>query len=180
MSLLEENRLSFDKTADTHHIQMTTKITTKREIGLVSVFGCLIIVLAVMSYTTFLSPARNRKVASLQQEIPAPPVVPTFTPSPTPIASVEATINRETLKILITGGTALQQNLLKQDFINKGFTNVKTQPSTTPATGKAFVVFSSTLTTPVKELLLEQIKQSVLEVSVQESTIPEADVVINL
>ncbi len=180
-SLLEENRLSFDHgMSDAHHIQMTTKITTKREIALVSVFGCLLLILGGMTYMTFFSPVKNRKVASVQQPRAIPTVVPTITLTPTPDASASAALDKEKLKIFINGGTALQQNLLKQDFINNGFTDVSTKPSTIPATGKALIVFSSQLSQSAKEIILEQIKQSVLNVSVQEADSPEADVVINL
>ncbi len=180
-SMMEENRLSFDRTIpEMHHIQMTTKITTKREIALVSIFGCLLLVLGVLSYTTFFSSSRNRRVASLEQTIPITPVIPTVPPSPTPVASESAAINKESMKVLINGGTALQQNLIKQDFLNNGFTNIITKPSTVPATGKALVIFSSNLSSQAKEVLLALIKQNVLNVSVQETSTAEADVVINL
>lgn len=179
-SMLEENSPALVKPSEAYHIQMTTKVTTKREYALISVFGSLLLILVGVAYTTFFTSSKPKHVAS-QSTRPAvrPSLTPTIVISPTPDASVAAKL-KSSLKVAINGGTALQANLLKQQLLESGFGNVSVKPGTSPASGKTLIIFSNKLSSVEQEAILQEIKQNLLQVTVQETTAPEADIVINL
>lgn len=181
-SLLEENSFALSQAAlSPHGITMSTKVSTKREYLLIGVFGLLILILGIVVYSTFLSPSKDRKIASEFRAVsPTVVILPTAIPTPVPVSTVSAQLSKEFLRIQITGGTTSQVNLLRQDFINNGYKNITPSPNNVPSAGRATVVFSSLLTTEIKDSILEQLRQSFLNVTAQEAEISDVDIIVNL
>jgi hypothetical protein len=178
-SLLVENSYSLSRAAtEGIHLEMTTKMSSKKDYALVGVFVCLLLILGVVAYTTVILPNKT-KVASIVEVLsPTPPVLPTVIITATPTATTSADIKN--ISILINGGLAMQSDLVKQDLISGGFSNVTVEPGNIPSTGKALVIFSSTLEESIRTYLLEQLRHNLLNISVQESASPEADIIVNL
>lgn len=179
-SLMGESSFLPNEVPTNYHIKMTTKVTSKREMALIGVFVLLMLGLGIIVYTTFFAqpkPAAKRAVKNS-------PATNTLQVSPTiaitPVASESAAVDKSTIRIQMNGGTALQADLFRQSFISAGYTNVVTRPTNVPATGRALVIFSSTLPATAREAIVAEIKKSLLNVSVQETTTAEADVVITL
>ena len=181
-SMLEENSYALSRAAlSPHGITMSTKVSSKREFALIGIFLVLITTLGIVVYAAFISPSKDTKVASMVQQIsPTIMIPPSITPEPIVVATESASVNKEELRILLSGGTNTQLNLLRQDLISSGYGNIIMRPNNVPATGRALVIFSSNLPATTKEQILGQLRQSLLNVSAQESASPEADVIVNL
>jgi hypothetical protein len=167
------------------HLQMSTKVQSKREYALIGVFVLLLLILGVIAYITFLPP--KTKVASISQQPPAQVTIVPTSPQPT-VATSSATasssaslnINKANMRIIISGDVSGQAGTLKSFFMSDGFTNVTTKPSTLPATGKVLIVFSSIVPIDVREALLIQVKKVNSNIAVQENKLNDSDILINL
>jgi hypothetical protein len=173
------------------HIQMSTKVQSKREYALIGVFVVLLLVLGGIAYMTFFSAqATPKKVASISVEPPAAPsVAAPVTPvssesalllSGTPVASNAALLNKAALRIAISGGTPEKAAGLKQLLVGDGFTNVTLRPSSAVSNAKILVIFTSTIPQDTREALLTEIKKVDTNVSAQENTLTDTDILNNL
>lgn len=181
-SLLEENSYALSRAAlAPRGIKMSTKVSSKREFALIGVFIMLILVLGIVSYTTFLSPVKDRKIASESKFVPPTvAVLPSDSPTPDPVSTLSAQFNNDLIRIQINGGTLSQVNLLKQDLVNNGFINITPKPNNIATSGRITVVLSSVLPGEVRETVISQLKKSFLNVTAQEAELTEADVIVNL
>lgn len=181
-SLLEENSYALSRAAlAPKGIKMSAKVSSKREYALIGVFVLLLSVLGIVSYVTFLSPATKRRVASENKIVPPTVVIrPSEIPVPDPSSTVSAFLNKQFLRIQITGGTASQSSLLREDLINNGYINITPKPNNIASSGRITVVFSSLLSGEVKDSIVGQLRKTFLNVSAQEAELTEVDLIINL
>lgn len=182
-SLMEDNPyLTQNAASENRHIQMTTKVTSKREYALIGVFVCLMLVLGGVTYMTFFTTQQPKKqIAAIRKKVkPTAAVTPVATISATPISSQSASLQKEAMRLQITGGTALQADLLKQQLTTAGYTNITTRPNNVPATGRALIVFTKDVDSTAREILLTEVRKTLFNVTVQENTLTNIDASINL
>lgn len=181
-SLLEENSYALSKSAQMPHgITMSTKVSSVREYVLIGIFLTLLLTLGIIIYTTLLSPAKERKVASITQRItPTSIIVPSLIPTATFSSTPSAVLSKDTLKIQIAGGTGIQNEQLKQILLNDGYKNIVMKPNNIAAAGKATAIFPINLTAIIKEDIIKLLRNNFLTVTANEVASSEADIIINL
>lgn len=181
-NFLEESPVELGGTAiPVRGIQMTTKVTSKREFALIGVFGCLLLILGSVTYITFFATPKPKQIASMSKKVvPTVSLTPMASATATLVASESARINKESLKVQINGGSQLQADLLKQQLLNSGYTTIALKPGNVAATGKAFVIFAKIVPAVTREIFITELKKSLLQVTVQEGETTDEDAVVNL
>ncbi len=184
-NLLQDDPSALASPTAPGHLQMSTKVQSKREYLLIGVFVLLLLALGIIAYITFLPP--KAKVASISQLPPVQEAVIPTAPQPlvatsSAIASSSASLNitKANMRTIISGDASGQATALKSLLISDGFTNVTTRSSAIPSTGKVLIVFSSVVSKDVREALLVQVKKVNANVAVQENKLIDSDILINL
>lgn len=180
-SMLEENSYALSRAAITPHgITMSTKVTSKREFVLIGVFILLIGILGIVAYTMVIAPKADTKVASIIEKPTIMAEPPTLTLVPSQEASGSGTINKRSMRILLSGGTEAQLNLLRATLIQNGYELITLRSGNSATSGRALVIFSSTVSNNDQEQILELLKKNLLSVTAQETASAEADVIVNI
>lgn len=180
-SLLEENSYALSRAAnETHGLDMTTKVSSKKDYALIAVFLLLLIILGALVYTN-LRPKSVSKVASIESGPKInPTAIPTSVPTSTPSATSEAALSNSLYKIKINGGSNIQTQLLEKVLEENGYSNIAVDPAESTTGGKILVIFLSSFPQANRDTLVRLIRANTLSVSVQEVASAEADVIINL
>lgn len=180
-SMLEENSYALSRAAITPHgITMSTKVTSKREFVLIGVFVLLIGILGIVAYTMVIAPKADTKVASIIEKPTIMAEPPTLTLVPSQEASGSGAINKRSMRILLSGGTEAQLNLLRATLIQNGYELITLRAGNSATSGRALVIFSSTVSNNDQEQILELLKKNLLSVTAQETASAEADVIVNI
>ncbi len=180
-SMLEENSYALSRAAITPHgITMSTKVTSKREFVLIGVFVLLIGILGIVAYTMVIAPKADTKVASIIEKPTIMAEPPTLTLVPSQEASGSGAINKRSMRILLSGGTEAQLNLLRATLIQNGYELITLRSGNSATSGRALVIFSSTVSNNDQEQILELLKKNLLSVTAQETASAEADVIVNI
>lgn len=180
-SMLEENSYALSRSAMTPHgITMSTKVTSKREFVLIGVLILLIGILGIVAYTMVIAPKADTKVASIIEKPTIMAEPPTLTLVPSLTASESGDLARSSMRILLSGGTDAQLNLLKSTLIQNGYETITLKAGNSATNGRALVIFSSNVATAEQQQMLELLRKNLLSVTAQGVASAEADVIINL
>ncbi len=185
-NLLQEDPSAMATPTAPGHIQMTTKVTSRREYVLIGVFVLLMVALGIVVYMTFFTSQKPPADVSAVTEQVSPPVIPN-TPAPTipiatssAVASTAAVLDKTVIRITISGASATQSNGLKQVLTSDGFTKVTIKTTAVPSNGKVLIIFSSVVPQAVRELFLADVKKVSPNVAAQENSLVDTDILVNL
>lgn len=153
--------------------------TKKRKIAYIAIFAIGIsFLVGVLSYYFYFLPRMysQKKTPVVTTITPSPTPVPTEVPSSTESAQLDR--NSVTLQVLNGSGVAGQADLVKKLLNSFGYNNIETGNAQTQRARTTLVIFSKTLPQEIRTQILTEMEELFVDVSSQEATSPQFDIVI--
>src|SRR3989344_2668731 len=181
--IIEEEKPTFAEETDESEDKQSEK--NKTIIGIV-IFLILLGILGFVLWQQFSSPASSSsstvptlmprptsKIADV-----SPTAIPVLSANETTTAPVNIDLSKISIQIINGSGIAGQAEMLKGNMQKIGFQNIQTANAAKINSSKTLIVFSSSLPSQVRELIIAEIKKIDPNASTNESTETQSDVLI--